>query len=162
MDSLTVLVKSNEQAKRGESPRPSINQENAVERDHLELHELMASLVRQKWLVIWPVIFTLIALTIYFSLAPRYYSATAQILIDVQKPRIISGETVVPSLDTTRYMIDPVIDSQLEIMRSTRIAERVIRKVNLLSDPEYQDTTSLRSSVVDFFTGKRTNLLRGR
>lgn len=142
-----MLVKSNERYKRSGSPPTTVNQESLVERDHLELHELMASLARQKWLVIWPVIFALIALTIYFSVAPRYYSATAQILIDVQKPRIITLEAVVPSLDTTRGMIGPVIDSQVEIIRSTRIAERVIKKVNLLEDPEYTPRTTILGTI---------------
>ena len=120
------------------------------ERDHLELHALLGTLVRRKWLIIWPLLISLLGLWAYFSITPKYYSATAQILIDVQKPRFLIGESVVPSLDTTRFMIAPVIDSQLEIMRSTRIAERVIKKVKLQEDPEYQDTTTLLESISDF------------
>ena len=128
-------------------------QSETSERDHLELRVLLAALVREKWLVIGPLFIALVGLAIYFNLAPRYYSATAQILIDIQKPRIISSEAVVPSLDTTRYMIDPVIDSQVEIMRSTRIAERVIRSVNLLDDPDYQPKTTLIGTIRSFVGG---------
>ena len=101
----------------------------------------------------WPLLIALLGLGIYFNVAPRYYTATAQMLINVQKPRIISGEAVVPSLDTSRYLIDPVIDSQVEILRSKRIAEQVIKTVGLLEDPEYQSNPGLLASVRDYFTG---------
>ncbi|NNE22294.1 MAG: polysaccharide biosynthesis tyrosine autokinase [Rhizobiales bacterium] len=122
-------------------------QSEIIARDHLELRVLLSTLTREKWLVFGPLIFAMVGLGIYFSIAPRYYSATAQILIDIQKPRIIRSEAVVPSLDTTRYMIDPVIDSQVEIIRSNRIAERVIKRAKLSEDPDYQPKTTFLGSI---------------
>ena len=133
-----------------ETPPGAAADARVVERDHLELRSLLATLSREKWKIIGPVIVAFVGLIFYFSLAPRYYTATAQILIDVQKPRIISSEAVVPSLDMTRYMIDPVIDSQVQIIRSTRIAERVIGRVNLVEDPDYQPKTTIVGSIRGF------------
>ena len=125
----------------------------ASETDHLELRTLLTTLRREKWMILGPLVVAMIGLVVYFSVAPRHYSATAQILLDVQKPRIISSEAVVPSLDMTRYMLDPVINSQLEIMRSTRVAERVIERVGLLDDPEYQPKTTFVGAIRNFLGG---------
>ncbi len=117
------------------------------EPDQFELRQLLSTLGREKRLVFSPFILAMVGLFFYLGVTPRYYSATAQILIDIQKPRIISSEAVVPSLDTTRYMIDPVIDSQVEIMRSNRIAEKVIERMGLAEDPYYLPQTTLIGSL---------------
>lgn len=104
---------------------------------YAEVNRILAIILREWKLIAYPALAAVVLVIIYFMVMPEKYTATASILIDIQKPRIISSDAAVPGLDTTRYMIGPVIDSQVEILQSTRIAERVVRQTNLQNDPEY-------------------------
>jgi succinoglycan biosynthesis transport protein ExoP len=104
---------------------------------HMDFVRFLAA-IRKRWmLVIAPVIFCVAGLALYFLYAPKQYTATAQILIDIQRPRIVGSDAFAPGLDTSRYMIGPVIDSQVEILQSRRIAERVVRLTGLQDDPAF-------------------------
>jgi succinoglycan biosynthesis transport protein ExoP len=105
--------------------------------------------IRKRWmLVIAPVILCVAGLALYFQYAPKQYTATAQILIDIQRPRIVGSDAVAPGLDTSRYMIGPVIDSQVEILQSTRIAERVVRSTGLQDDPAFASGQTLLERIL--------------
>ena len=56
-------------------------------------------------------------------LATPRYTATASILLDTRQQRVFNADTVLPGLSDDMY----VVESQLEILRSPRIANRVIR-----------------------------------
>jgi uncharacterized protein involved in exopolysaccharide biosynthesis len=116
---------------------------------HLGLDAFLAAIFRRWVLVVLPVLAALAGLGLYFAFAPKEYTSTAQILIDIQKPRVIGDDAVVSGLDTTRYMIGPVIDSQVEILLSTRIAERVVRATGLHEDPDYTDADGLVDRLMD-------------
>ncbi len=57
-------------------------------------------------------------------ISPRYV-ATARILLDTRQQRVFSADTVLPALNDNLF----IVDSQLEIIRSTRIAGRVLKAI---------------------------------
>lgn len=72
----------------------------------------------------------LLAMTYLLVATPRF-EAASQLLIESRKPRIIAGDEVAPGLDTGRFMLSQVIDSQIQLLRSPRLAERVIKELDL-------------------------------
>lgn len=106
--------------------------------DFLDIPKLLSVLLRERWLVVAPLVFTLAVTGAYVMLATPRYTATAQILIELQQPKILAGENPIPGLDVSRYMIGAVIDSQVAILQSTSIAARVIRQLNLA---KFDDTS---------------------
>jgi uncharacterized protein involved in exopolysaccharide biosynthesis len=126
----------------------AIDKADVLSDGHMDLVRFLTT-IRKRWaLVIVPVIFSVAGLVLHFVYAPKQYTATAQILIDIQRPRIIGSDAIAPGLDTSRYMIGPVIDSQVEILQSTRIAERVVRATGLHEDPAFASGQSLLERVL--------------
>lgn len=75
-----------------------------------------------------------IAIVTALSITP-IYRATSTLLIENLQPNIVSIENVV-GIDTTKQEYH---QTQYEILKSNRIAERVINKLNLSTIPEFND-----------------------
>ncbi len=103
------------------------------QRPFMDVRELISSLWRERNHVMAAVAAALILAALYLLITPKTYTATAQILIDINRP--LTGEAQSMNSDTTRFMMGPVIDSQVEIMRASRILRRVIEKI----DYQHQD-----------------------
>jgi succinoglycan biosynthesis transport protein ExoP len=95
-------------------------------RPFMDVREFLSSLWRRKFHVIGTVILAMAAAVLYLYVAPKSYTATAQVLIDLNRPLTDEAQSV--GADTTRFMMGPVIDSQVEIIRANRIARSVIEK----------------------------------
>ncbi len=98
----------------------------AYRRPFLEVREFLGSLRRQKSIVLASLGALLGLAALYSYLAPRSYTATAQLLMDLNRPLTNASEQ--PGADAARLLMGPVIDSQVEIIRSKRILSRVISK----------------------------------
>jgi len=69
---------------------------------------------------------------VVFQLTPLYTS-TNLILIDPQRTQVLDMEAVLSGLSPDTG----TIDSQVELLRSRTIAHRVVEKLNLVEDPEF-------------------------
>jgi uncharacterized protein involved in exopolysaccharide biosynthesis/Mrp family chromosome partitioning ATPase len=101
-------------------------QDMAYHRPFMEVREFLSSLWHQKIYVIAAVMLALAVAELYLVNTPKSYTATAQVLIDLNRP--LTAEAQAIGGDTTRFMMGPAIDSQLEIIRASRILRRVIEK----------------------------------
>ena len=99
--------------------------------DALDINWLFSSFLARMNLVIAAVVVSLALALLYLSVATPRYESTAQLLIESNQPKITQGEEVAPGLDTSRFMIGQVIDSQIELLRSRRLAEEVIHRLDL-------------------------------
>jgi polysaccharide biosynthesis transport protein len=119
---------------------PSVQVEEPASRDFspaqpspAELLSLAVGLVRRQFLVVLLVLPLTVGLAaIYLYITPPLYSAKASILIDTGKvqvfPKSILGDGPGGS---------PMVDSQVEILRSDTFALSVIRSLHLTQDPEF-------------------------
>jgi len=73
-----------------------------------------------------------LAVLVTFQL-PNIYKATASVLVDPRKKEVVDIESVISglTLDTA------VIETEVEVMRSRGLAERVVEALNLQQDPEF-------------------------
>lgn len=101
--------------------------------DRLDLAEVQRFLA-QRWRVILgtAVGFALLAALVCLTRTPSY-TATAQVLLDPRKQHIFGADTGAQdgALDSS------IVDSQVPIITSTRLLAKVIRKEDLVDDPEF-------------------------
>lgn len=63
------------------------------------------------------------------------YTATAQVLLDRQKMQVTDMEAVMSGLPAD----SATVDSEVEILLSRALAERVVDRLNLVNDPEFNE-----------------------
>jgi len=105
--------------------------------DPWDLDRFVGIALRQKWYMAgWTAALFALAM-IYALLATPKFTATAEILVDT--PRVAA---VADSYDTSTppaaALEDSVVDSQIEIVRSERVALAVISKLKLADQPSFQ------------------------
>ena len=132
--------------------------------NNFNLRTAIIILKRNFWLIVVSLICTFAAAVAYLFLAPPKYTSTAVILVDPRQEQIIQADRVIasgPGLDS------PVIDSEVELIRSAVVAERVIRKLDLINSEEFKrksflagliQTVSLNSEEEDKPENRRTEL----
>jgi exopolysaccharide transport family protein len=85
----------------------------------------------------WPLIAaaTLICLALgilYLVLSPARYTATATMIIDTKRPQLVANDIV-----SEGQVDQAAVDSQIETMRSEKVATRVVSRLELGKDPEF-------------------------
>lgn len=121
--------------------RLSVEPDNRLERirtpdpDPFGLLALVKTL-RRRFVVIASVggIAGFIVLAMAFLQTPRY-AASAQIMLDPRQERVVTPQQeIVTDLPSTNMT---VVDSEIEVLRSRRLAERVVNDLNLVEDPNW-------------------------
>jgi capsular exopolysaccharide synthesis family protein len=104
-----------------------------------DLRDIGRVLVRRRWLILATIaIFTGAAAAVVMVLPPRY-SAEAMLMVGDQQPRMLDLQAVVAGTDSE------LIESEVQILRSRRIARLVIDKLQLLSDPTFAGEAQKKS-----------------
>lgn len=101
--------------------------------DRVELVEYWRGIMRRKWSVIGLALaITLLAGVIVHSIKP-VYRATATILIETGKSKVVSVEEVYSGVSANREFFQ----TQAEIMRSRELVTKVVAKLKLATHPEF-------------------------
>jgi succinoglycan biosynthesis transport protein ExoP len=108
------------------------------------LRELTGVLKRRRRLFLIVLTAVMCAGMAYAFTAARYYTATAHLLIDARHNELLKDR---PSADPSVIVASPEVDSQVEIMKSGRVARTVIRKLNLLKSGEFERSNPLLSPI---------------
>lgn len=116
------------------------------EKEYLSFLDVFAFL-RRNTLVIGA--FTLAGITlggVYLVKAQPIYQATTRLVMDPEQGRVISQD-----VSSGTVIIEAAeIASQVEIVKSEAIALDVIRRLDLVNDPELVNTSSFRAIVIGF------------
>ncbi len=131
------------------------NQMPAVSQNFdLSIKEI-AMLLRRNIYTIFSIIFFVLVLTaIFLSVTPRLYTASSVLQINIPANKVINIESVTSSISAD----DSAIVSELDILESRSLASKVIEKLGLENDPEFNGGLSkekffagLSSSVMNYF-----------
>ena len=123
----------------------------------IDLRAIFGTLWRRRWVIGGCVLLiTAAALLVVFQLTPRY-TASAQVLIDPRERKVADVEAVLSGLSSDAS----TIESQIQVIRSRMLAERVIDQLGLERDPEFNAalrqpgwTSSFRSWVKGLLPGE--------
>lgn len=125
-----------------ENPRPLTASERLKQKaentapNTIDIGQLINILNRQRH-VILAVTGLVIGITLLaiFQIKPVYESS-AQVMIDARQNRVVDVEAVMQGLPSDQDSVR----SEVEIMRSRKLATAVIQKLNLWQNPEFNDT----------------------
>jgi succinoglycan biosynthesis transport protein ExoP len=106
---------------------------SAMMSDTIDVQKFIAMFRRRIRLLIAVALVIFIAVLVVTIRETPLYSSTASLIIDTRQQNVVESQQVLSGLtaDTS------VIDSEVEVLRSRQLAERVAEKLNLVSDPEF-------------------------
>src|SRR5258707_3699806 len=107
---------------------------SAREQDFVTLDGMLEVFKRSLWRILLVIALAVFAAAVYVMMTPRGYTSTAQIMIESQKQQLLWQTPGL--LDLT--VDNAQVESQVEILRSERIASQVIDRLNLIEDAEFQ------------------------
>jgi len=111
--------------------------------DHIDFRELARGLWRRRGVVIWSIVFVVaVGATFVFSLTPTY-TAAAYVEINPRQAKIVNFEAVLGGLAADRA----TMDTEVEILRSRKLAVRAAKKLNLANVPEFNPALRSPSSL---------------
>lgn len=114
------------------------------------LGDALAFLRRQFWLIVGVVAAATLLAASYVLLTPSEYVARAELLIEPGKQHTLWQDAGVVDLTVDNAQVE----SQVEVLRSERIANDVIAKLGLVNDPEFRasgtDYERERATVAQF------------
>ncbi|WOX04848.1 GumC family protein [Microbulbifer pacificus] len=122
------------------------SQDRLLQEEVIDLRQYWRVVDRFKWRIAGlSVAVAMLTAMVVFSMTPMY-QATATLMIEAEQAKALSIEEVY-GLDSSRkeYLL-----TQFEILKSKRIAERVVQRLNLTSHPEFdpeQQSPSLKSRI---------------
>ncbi len=127
-----------------------INDNPQSEEPVIDLGKYLALLLRNKYrILLFSVVCTIVSF-IYISNVTQTYTATATLILETEAKKAVSIEEVVG--------IDPsqkgYFKTQLEILKSRRIGMRVIEKLNLYKQPEFNSSLVTTTSPINLVKGK--------
>lgn len=117
--------------------------------DALQVSSLagLLNVLKRRWVVI---VFTMLVVcaatvAVLWQITPRY-TAEAMVMLDTRKPQIMIGlqQQALPMPE--EGAISVILKTETEVLRSPALALKVIDKVGLLNDPEFNPT--LKPSLV--------------
>jgi len=90
-------------------------------------------LIQEKWFILSVIAVSVMLTAVALSFAVPRYTATAQIIIDARQSQIANFDAVVPGLSTD----DQSVLSEVQVLKSRRLASSVIESLSLDQDPEF-------------------------
>ncbi|MEP2726942.1 polysaccharide biosynthesis tyrosine autokinase [Roseibium sp.] len=101
----------------------------------IDLHQLMAAVRRNRWLILAVVLAAvLLGLVATMLMTPRY-TATASIQIDQESARILDSQDVQPT--SAIQDADRFLQTQVDVLKSRAMALRVVDSLNLHENAEF-------------------------
>jgi capsular exopolysaccharide synthesis family protein len=104
------------------------------EQDTLDLVRYWRAISRNKWRILALVAAVGILAAMFASGLPPVYRATATILVEAGKPKIVSIEEVYSSLTSTQQYYQ----TQFELLKSRELAARLVRQLKLAEHPQFK------------------------
>lgn len=122
-----------------------------VEDQEIELRSILAMLRRRKSVILGTVAAVLlVTLLVLIQLTPRYTSSAA-LMLNTRQQNVVDIESVVSGLDVGPGALQTGVQSEINIITSRSLARRVVEKLGLMQDPEFNG--SLReASTLDYIS----------
>ncbi|WP_305597374.1 polysaccharide biosynthesis tyrosine autokinase [Phenylobacterium sp.] len=106
--------------------------------------QLLAFIRRRLELLLAVSVLVFVAALLYaMQLTPRY-TATTDVLIDTRQKPMVSSEQIMSGFPAD----SSAVDTEVRILTSRSLAERVVRKLNLQLDPEFNPTLNAKPGLL--------------
>ncbi len=106
---------------------------SSIWRDQFDIREMLGMLRRRRALILGcMLVLTTIAVLVVFNLKPKYTADTA-LLLDTRKTNVIDLQAVVSGLQPEAA----AVRSEIDVLRSRQLIEKVIEKLGLVGNPDF-------------------------
>ncbi|SIO02984.1 polysaccharide biosynthesis tyrosine autokinase [Vannielia litorea] len=127
--------------------------------DIIDLGALLATLWRGKWIIGAVTSLAILSGGYYaYAVAVPIYTATSVVKLETQEQSVVDLESVVSGLSADSV----TINSEIEVMRSRSLAGKVVDRLDLMNDPEFNASLqapgrleSLKAHLRDVLMGSR-------
>jgi uncharacterized protein involved in exopolysaccharide biosynthesis/Mrp family chromosome partitioning ATPase len=122
----------------------------------LDLHKLIRILRWRMRLIATLVATTVVVAGVALVIVPAKYHATTIVLVDPRQPRVTASEAVLSGIGSDAA----AVESQVELIQSSALAQRVIARLSLDQDPEFATPSlldSLRAAAASMLGGGGTD-----
>ncbi|MDV7339293.1 polysaccharide biosynthesis tyrosine autokinase [Terasakiella sp. A23] len=110
-----------------------IDKINAFKVDEVDIQELLRTLWRRRMVIIsTTILLTALVTLVTLQLTPRY-TASANVMLETRQSNVVDIESVVSGMSAEMA----TVLSEVEVIRSTSLIRRVVEKLNLVRDPEF-------------------------
>jgi exopolysaccharide transport family protein len=121
----------------------------------VDLRELIQILSRRRWIVILTALALLVLAGIFLLIVTPRYTATATVLIDPHRSSVVDSNNNQPA-SANSAADDSVINSQVSLIQSVAVLQRVVSELNLAHDSEFGPHSGLLSPIKRLFTSPQT------
>lgn len=127
-----------------------------LQRNGIDIRELFRILRRHLWVVIATPLIMLAASLVFVMSVQPLYTATATVLIDPRRASIVDNSNNHPVL--SNFNTDDVTtESQVMLIQSVSVLQRVVETLKLSEDAEFQPTPGLLDPIKAMFSPARSD-----
>jgi succinoglycan biosynthesis transport protein ExoP len=135
----------------------ALQDDGAVRWHERRLKSTFAAMQRRWWLIGLLACAGLVGAATWLSFAKRQYTATALVQLDTRN-KLVSFDS--SGAGASREADSSVVRTEVEVLRSDTVVERVVKALNLTNDAEFSPpSTSLLAKFVDLLPGELSALL---
>lgn len=132
---------------------------NDFNRD-VHARDYLSILIRRKWIVISFLFITVTTIIAATFMQKNVYRAIATVIVDAESPDVLSVKDIVKLGESNYFAYKDYIETQQEIIRSRRMAHRVMKNLKLKDRTEFQEAkdpleTLLKKLRVELVRGTR-------
>ena len=120
----------------------------------VDLRELVQILSRRRWIVILSTLALLVVAAAFLLIVTPRYTATATVLIDPHRSSVVDNNSNQPAAANSAAD-DSVINSQVSLIQSVAVLQRVVSQLNLARDPEFGPHSNIFSPIRRLFTAPK-------
>ena len=118
----------------------------------VDLREITQIISRRRWIVVGTVATLVCLAAIFIFLSTTRYTATATVLIDPRRSHVADYDN--QPLPSNFGTDDAMVESQVLLIQSVAVLQRVVNNLKLADDPEFGPHPSFFSPILDLFSGR--------
>ncbi len=105
--------------------------------EQIHLKDYLTVIKNRKWIVIGVFIITVSIITFASFVQKPIYRSTATVIVDIESPNVLSVKDVVTLGEPNYFAYKEYLETQLEIIKSRRVAHYVFKNLNLAGLEEF-------------------------
>jgi succinoglycan biosynthesis transport protein ExoP len=105
---------------------------------------LASLLLARKWAILGTVVLGVAAAAALLAVVPPRYVSQATVVVGARSPQVVALPPVMSSLEISPFSAQSQVETEMQILKSRAIAERLMERLGLDRDPEFNPVLAAR------------------